>query len=562
MNWLLFNPNEPFTFLQAGFWGFFSFVLLGLWGIEKKVRIRNAFLFAISLFFYWKTSGVFVGILVFSTLCDWFLGLRIHDSSGIRRKQWLALSLSINLGLLLYFKYAFFIADAIQPWLGSQWNPQERLASWSNNHLGTTFRLDQILLPVGISFYTFQTMSYALDVFRKEVEPVRNILDFGFFVSFFPQLVAGPIVRAKSFIPQIHRPYQLSKTEFGMGVFWILNGMLKKVWLADYLAVNLVDRVFANPGSYSGFENFLGLYAYSLQVYADFSGYTDMAIGLALLMGFHLPENFRSPYKARNVGEFWKRWHMSLSSWLKDYLYIPMGGNRGASTFTAISAGFLMGFVLLMLPSAGYRLICLGTCFLLVAVYLGIPKWQVRVSTNINLFMVMLLGGLWHGASWNFIFWGALNGLGLMVYKAWRSVSPWEVKNRAWKAAVGILITFNFITFTRIWFRSGSHVTWSELSNPHEIWTEWFSANTMLIQLSQHFWNSPFLEIVWGYKAVISVMAAGFAIHFIPESLKSKYRQAFATSPKILQVALACLIIGASYIGLSADMQPFIYFQF
>ena len=344
-------------------------------------------------------------------------------SEGAQRKRWLATSLAINLSVLLYFKYAYFIADALQPLLGAHWSqPHAALGQWANEHLGTTFRVDQILLPVGISFYTFQTMSYAIDVYRKEVEPVRSVLDFGFFVSFFPQLVAGPIVRAKSFIPQLHQPYRLSRFEFGMGLFWILNGLIKKVWLADYLAVNIVDRVFANPGSYSGFENLIGLYAYSLQVYADFSGYTDMAIGIALLMGFHLPVNFRSPYKARNVGEFWKRWHISLSSWLRDYLYIPMGGNRRASLFTIINASFLLGFILLMAPNSGVRLIILsGVCLAAAAVY-AFPSVRKRFSTNVNLMMTMLLGGLWHGASWNFVLWGGLNGLGLIAYKGWRKI--------------------------------------------------------------------------------------------------------------------------------------------
>ena len=306
LDWLDPAAGIPFTFLNGTFWLFLWAVIIGfglLNRLEKRIQARNAFLFAVSLFFYWKTSGWFVALLIFSTSCDWLIGKRIGGTHGTVRKRWLAVSLVINLGVLLYFKYAYFIADAMQPMLGAHWaQPHAALGQWANSHLGTTFRVDQILLPVGISFYTFQTMSYAIDVYRGHVQPVKRFLDFGFFVSFFPQLVAGPIVRAKDFIPQLHRPYALTQAEFGMGVFWILNGLLKKIWLADYLAVNLVDRVFAMPGSFSGFENLLALYAYSLQVYADFSGYTDMAIGIALLMGFRLPLNFKSPYKARNVG--------------------------------------------------------------------------------------------------------------------------------------------------------------------------------------------------------------------------------------------------------------------
>lgn len=555
--------SQPFTFLNASFWVFMLVVLAGLAASEKRVRIRNAYLFLASLFFYWKTSGAFVAILLISTLSDWWIGGRMDRSKGPQRKRWLTASLIINLSVLLYFKYAYFIADSLQPLLGAHWSqPHAALGQWANAHLGTTFRVDQILLPVGISFYTFQTMSYAIDVYRKEVEPVRSVLDFGFFVSFFPQLVAGPIVRAKSFIPQLHQPYRLSRVEFGTGLFWTINGLIKKVWLADYLAVNVVDRVFANPGSYSGAENLIGLYAYSLQVYADFSGYTDMAIGIALLMGFHLPVNFKSPYKARNVGEFWKRWHISLSSWLKDYLYIPMGGNRGASRFTFISAAILFGFVLLMAPNAGVRLMMLGGVCLSGALVYAFPVLRQRISTNINLMMTMLIGGLWHGASWNFVLWGGLNGLGLIVYKGWRKISPWGNYTRWWHHAVGVLLTFHFITMTRIWFRSGSHVTWTALDTPHDIWAEWFTANAMIEQLLFGFWSSPFRAIASGYAPVLGLMAVGMAIHCLPERIKSAYRSAFASAPMWAQLSITLVAIAAAYAGMSSGVQPFIYFQF
>ncbi len=560
---MLESLSQPFTFLNASFWAFMLMVMLGMAATERRVQVRNAFLFGASLFFYWKTSGAFVAILIFSTLSDWWIGGRMHRTIGTPRKLWLAASLTINLSVLLYFKYAYFIADAVQPLLGAHWSqPHAALGQWANAHLGTTFRMDQILLPVGISFYTFQTMSYAIDIYRKEVEPLRNVLDFGFFVSFFPQLVAGPIVRAKFFIPQLHQPYRLSRFEFGTGLFWILNGLIKKVWLADYLAVNIVDRVFANPGSYSGFENLIGLYAYSLQVYADFSGYTDMAIGIALLMGFHLPTNFRSPYKARNVGEFWKRWHISLSSWLKDYLYIPMGGNRGASLFTLISGSFLLGFVLLMTPNAGVRLIVLGGVCLAGAFIYAFPRARQRISTNINLMMTMLLGGLWHGASWNFVLWGGLNGLGLIAYKGWRKISPWGSYTRWWHHAIGVLLTFHFITMTRIWFRSGSHVTWDALDAPHDIWAEWFTANAMIEQLLFGFWSSPFGAVISSYAPVLGLMASGMVIHCLPERIKINYRTAFASAPLWAQVGISLATIALAYAGMSAGVQPFIYFQF
>jgi alginate O-acetyltransferase complex protein AlgI len=562
MDWLLFDPNEPLTFMQGAFWGFFLFVLSGFVLLEKRIALRNAFLFGVSLFFYWKTSGSFVLILLFSTLSDWWIGHRIHGTQGRTRKIWLAWSIVINLSLLFYFKYAYFLADSISPILGTHWNPGHVLGDLANTTFGTSFRVDRILLPVGISFYTFQTMSYALDVYRKDVEPVRSLVDFGFFVSFFPQLVAGPIVRAKEFIPQIHRPYALSQAGFGLALFWILNGLIKKVWLADYVAVNLVDRVFANPESYSGFENLLGLYGYSLQVYGDFSGYTDMAIGVALLMGFSLPTNFNSPYKARNLGEFWKRWHMSLSSWLKDYLYIPMGGNRNASAFTWISGGIFLLFLILLSPSMGWVLVGSGVLLLLWALASAFPVMQQHVVTNINLLMTMMIGGLWHGASWNFVLWGALNGVGLIFYKYWKRISPWETKDRWWKHLVGVLLTFHFITFTRIWFRTGSQTRWEDMGSPHDLWSEWFSANSMLHQLVHGIGESPFLEIMWGYRSVLGVMAIGYTIHMLPSSWKHAYRSAFSALPLAALWIIAVMAIALSWAGTSAEMQPFIYFQF
>ncbi len=562
MSFFDLNPSQNFTFLAPQFWGFLVLVMVGLWASERKLRIRNAFLFFVSLLFYWKTNGWFVGILVFSTLVDWGIGWQIFRSQGTQRKLWLAVSIFANLGLLGFFKYAYFFADALNPMLGTQWNPHSALGQWSNANLGTTFRVDQILLPIGISFYTFQTLSYSIDVYRRQITPCRSPLDFGFFVSFFPQLVAGPIVRAKDFIPQLHQPYSLSRPEFGMALFWILNGLIKKIWLADYLAVNLVDRVFMNPGSFSGFENVLGLYAYSLQVYADFSGYTDMAIGIALLMGFRLPLNFRSPYKARSVGEFWQRWHISLSSWLKDYLYIPMGGNRTASTFTYVSLSAFTAFLFLMLPSAGARLIAMGCILLVGACLVAFPGLRKQFNTNINLMMTMLLGGLWHGASWNFVLWGALNGLGLIFYKAWRRISPWEVKNRWWKHAIGMILTFHFISATRIWFRSGSQVKWNDLSQPHDLWAEWFTANTMLMQIINRFWASPFMEIILGNRNVVTIMLVGMAVHLLPEQLKARYRKGFAEAPLMLMFGMTLGAIGVAYLGMSSGLQPFIYFQF
>ena len=329
-----FDADHPLLFTQFYFWAFFALVyavfalILSIGNNQsqmtnRRLHLRNVYLMFVSWFFYYKTSGLFLCLLAFVTLSDWLIARRIKDSQIQNSKfkiqnyeipiarLWLTLSVAIDLGFLAYFKYAYFFTDAF------------------NDLFGTTYTIvDKIILPVGISFYTFQVISYTVDVFRKRIEPVKNILDFGFYVSFFPQLVAGPIVRAEEFIPQLYKPFRLSRRVFGIAVFWIINGLAKKIIMSDYLAINLIDRVFDNPLLFSGFENLFALFAYSLQVYADFSGYTDIAIGVAMLMGFYLPMNFNSPYKSQSPQEFWRRWHMSLGRWLKSYLYIPLGGNR------------------------------------------------------------------------------------------------------------------------------------------------------------------------------------------------------------------------------------------
>lgn len=563
LSFFTYDDRRPLIFTDIIFWVFFGAVLLVYSFIYKKNKLRNAFLFFVSLFFYYKTSGFFFTILLFSTITDYFIGQRIEVTKQVsKRKAWLALSITVNLLVLIYFKYAYFFAESFNVIFGSQWHPVNHFAEATNQALGTSFRVDRILLPVGISFFTFQTMSYAIDVYRGHIKAVRNILDFGFYVSFFPQLVAGPIVRAADFIPQLYQPYRLTRFAFGMALFWILNGLLKKVLLADYLAINFVDRVFTNPASYSGFENLMALYGYSLQVYADFSGYTDIAIGVAMLMGFYLPKNFDSPYKADNVGNFWKRWHISLSTWLKDYLYIPMGGNRGGSLFTYISLSFFLFFVFLL--SGSWIFLAWASAFIALAIVLGqlIPGLKSWYTTNINVMMTMLLGGLWHGASWNFVLWGGLNGLGLVVYKIWRKISPWKARSGWVKRAIGIFITFNFISFTRIWFRTGSANTWEEMQSERSIIEEWFNANVMLNKLLGDLDFSVAFEVISAFWLVFLVMGLGFVIHWVPETWKEGYRSRFARSPLWLQLGIALLSIVVLYQVLSADLQPFIYFQF
>ncbi len=524
--------------------------------------MRNLFLFGASIFFYWNTSAWFVILLLFSTISDWAIGLVMDKSEGAKRKSLLILSIVINLGLLCFFKYAYFFADASADLFGTNWEAVIPGASWMNENLGTSIRVHEILLPVGISFYTFQTLSYSIDLYKKKITPVKSFFDFGCYVTFFPQLVAGPIVRAIDFIPQLHKEYDLKTKEFKLAIWLILAGLTKKIVFADYIATNLVDRVFANPTSHSGFEVLLGLYGYSLQVFADFSGYSDIAIGVALLMGFRLPVNFRSPYKARNVGEFWQRWHISLSTWLRDYLYIPMGGNRGSSVFTSVFSFSLVVIASLALKNAGVFMIGSGVLLLAWGLATMFPAWGTKAATYMNLFATMVIGGLWHGASWNFLLWGALNGLGLMAFKLTRNYIPWSKVEKWWARAIGVILTFNFITFTRIWFRAGSGTGWETVPGNHNVLTEWFTANDLVYQLLKHFHDIPFQDVITGHIWVLGVMALGFITHLCPERISNKIIEKFTSlSTLSIWVSTGTLALVLWKVGASAP-QPFIYFQF
>ena len=585
-----FNSESPLLFTQFYFWAFFAIVYavfaLIMDGKRARLHLRNVFLMAVSWFFYYKTSGIFLLILLFITTSDWLIAKQIYKARGDeargkrRASMWLALSVVVDLGLLFYFKYAYFFTHVVNNLLGTEFAVFDIFAYIGNGFSESgRFMVDSIILPVGISFYIFQVISYTVDVYRGHVKPVKNILDFGFYVSFFPQLVAGPIVRANEFIPQLYRPFCLSRRLFGLAVFWILNGLVKKIVLSDYLAVNLIDRVFENPLLFSGFENLFALFAYSLQVYADFSGYTDIAIGIAMLMGFYLPQNFDSPYKSRNPQEFWRRWHMSLSRWLKSYLYIPLGGNRkilGKEVKDKITAG------------------------------------------NFNSFITMLLGGLWHGASWNFVIWGALNGAGMIVYKVWAKMN-WNIKmllitllmSSLWVAKAmlyapiwklffvwgialwigmairyiywwierwgyfaisgtprakivgwlsnswAILQTFVFITFTRLFFRSGSNLD-PETANQEA----WETATNMVNQIGGA-WNSSIIpDFLWEYRKVVILFVIGMLVHWLPTKIKRWYRINFALLPVWVMILLVVAVVVMVYQFVTADMQAFIYFQF
>ncbi|MBN1599541.1 MAG: MBOAT family protein [Bacteroidales bacterium] len=544
---LKFNEKSPLIFTRLNFWIFFTVVLTGYSIIHKKTAVRNIYLFLVSIFFYYKTGGLFFFILLFSTITDFYIGHGIYRSQKLlHKKLWAALSIILNLGVLVFFKYDYFLTETINSLFNTNLEVVTHSAKWSNALFGTHFDLGRILPPIGISFFTFQTISYSLDVYKGKVKPVKNLADFGFYVSFFPQLVAGPIVRAADFIPQLYKKYSLTAYEFGLGFYLVLKGLTKKMFVGDYIAVNLIDRVFANPSSYTGFENLMGLFGYSVQVYCDFSGYTDIAIGIALLMGFYLPKNFNSPYKAKNVGEFWKRWHISLSSWLKDYLYIPMGGNRVASLFTYISSAIILLFIVLLAEKiilVPIIIMVVSSIWLLTRLF---PQIKLTVSTNINLMVTMLLGGLWHGSSWMFVIWGGLNGLGIVVYKFWRKISPYENSTHwlvnTWK----IFFTFCFITFTRIWFRGES------MQGTYEL----------LSQVTTNFAWKLVPSMIGSYWKVFAIMIFAMVIHWLPDMVKVKYRNWFIERPLYQQIGIAVLVIFIIYQSVSAGLQPFIYFQF
>ncbi|MEM9686017.1 MAG: MBOAT family O-acyltransferase [Bacteroidota bacterium] len=543
-----FSEEFPLIFTQANFWIFFGSVYFFFALFYKRTQLRSAYLFLISLFFYYKTSGLFVGILIFSTISDFILGHAIYKSKvQAKRLFYVTLSVCINLFTLCYFKYAYFFTDSFNYLFQTNYEVVNWLAQWGNSFSNTDyFTIDKIILPVGISFYTFQTISYSVDIYRKKVVPLKSILDFGFYVSFFPQLVAGPIVRAEAFVPQITRPTVVTRADFNAGTFLILKGLIKKMLFADFIAMHFLDRVFDSPEMFSGFANVMAMFGYSLQIYGDFAGYTDIAIGLALLMGFQLPVNFNSPYKAKNCGEYWKRWHISLSTWLKDYLYIPLGGNRRGTTASYIISAIIIAGVVLAYGNPLVYILVPSIILIAILAARFSAVFKNHINTNINLMLTMLIGGLWHGASWKFVIWGGLNGIGIVVYKYWRKISPYEKSNYLLAHAWKITITLIFITFTRIYFRGESMDHISRFYRQIQINMDW-----------QNAWN-----VVLHYKAVFIVMLIGYITHWLPQYTKTWIEHTYGKSPIPLKIALIATVGVLCYQAFSTDFQPFIYFQF
>ncbi len=481
---LTYDPQQPMIFSSGLFlWLFLGFSLIYLL-LQRKTTARLLFVSLFSYYFYYKSSGFYFFLLGIVTVSDFLLARWMYRTeTSWKRKLIVCCSLCINLGLLCYFKYTNFFYEMLAP----LWH-------------GTYHPLD-IFLPVGISFFTFQSLSYTIDVYRKDLKPLSNLLDYVFYVSFFPQLVAGPIVRARDFIPQIRQPLYVSPEMFGQGVFFIVSGLFKKAVISDYISVNFVERIFDNPGLYSGLENLFGVYGYALQIYCDFSGYSDMAIGIALLLEFRFPINFNSPYKADSVTDFWHRWHISLSTWLRDYLYISLGGNR-----------------------------------------------KGKIRTYLNLFLTMLLGGLWHGASWNFIVWGGLHGVALAVHKYVRSLlgRAKNYRSTGWKRFFAVVLTFHFVCFCWIFFRN----------------TTFEGSATMIRQIFTAFHPELAGQLFTGYWKVFLLMGVGYLLHACPDRWQEACSRGMIRLPLVGQALVLILLVYLVMQVKSSDIQPFIYFQF
>ena len=499
-DFLFFKEDAPLLFTQSYFWVFFAVILLIYQFIYKQLTLRNVFLMLASMYFYYLSSGYFFLLLVFSTLVDYYIGAAIYASNSPSYRKFLVISsVFINLIVLAYFKYTYFFVDGINHLFETTFEPQNYLAILANFFTQSqNFDIDKIILPVGISFYTFQTISYSVDIYRRQLKPVNNIWDFAFYVSFFPQLVAGPIVRASDFVPQIYQAYYLSQAEFGRAIFLIINGLVKKIIISDYISINFVDRVFSEPAAYSGFENLMAVYGYAIQIYCDFSGYTDIAIGISLLLGFRLSLNFNSPYKAYNITDFWRRWHISLSSWLRDYLYISMGGNR-----------------------------------------------KGKFKTYLFLFLTMLLGGLWHGAHIRFVIWGMLHGTALAIHKVFMEFFPLKKSTKIGNVLAGIL-TFHFVCFCWIFFRA---------ENMSLI-------NEMLYRIIFMFRADLIGDFLLGYDKIFAVMLIAYLIHWLPTDWKFKVSENFTALPDLTKAIILVAVALFLFQFKSAEVQPFIYFNF
>jgi alginate O-acetyltransferase complex protein AlgI len=473
-------------FPTVQFAAFFVVVFLGNWLLMQHPKPWRWFILAASYFFYGFWDWRFTGLLAGATIVNQFFAVRIRAARSQRARRWyLAGALAADLGVLGFFKYYGFLITSVTSTLEAM-------------GIEPNLPLLEIVLPIGISFFTFQAMSYVIDVSRDRIQPARW-LDFAVYLSFFPHLVAGPIVRGSEFLPQLYPPRHPRHLDSGRAFYLIFIGLAKKIVIADFLASHLVDQVFAGPGLHTSVEVLFGIYAYAVQIYADFSAYSDIAIGLALLLGFRFPENFNAPYTALSITDFWRRWHMTLSRWLRDYLYVPLGGNRRGPLLT-------------------YR----------------------------NLMLTMLLGGLWHGAAWRFVVWGGLHGVwlalerGVTERRRARGIAP--LPDTALLRALKRLATFHLVCLAWVFFRADSLDTALEVLA--RLFTGWGGATTLVT------------------PAVVVAIAVGIGSQYVPRFAVDRGLAVFTRlRPAVQGVALAFALMIIDALG-PEGVAAFIYFQF
>lgn len=480
---LLYNEKYPLMFNSGFFLFFFCLFLMTYFLFSKTNKARIYFLTFFSLYFFYKACNWYVGFIILAAIIDFKLSNYIYVLPvGFKRKLMLWTSIFLNLLLLFTFKYTDFFIGIM------------------NDVSHSNINLLKLALPVGISFYTFENLSYTLDVYDEKVKPLNKFIDYLFFLSFFPKLMMGPIVRAKDFLPQIQKKPFVTKQQVGEGLYLITAGVIKKVIISDYINANFVRVIFDNPGMHTGIECLMAVYGYAMVIYCDFSGYSDMAIGMAKWVGFEINVNFLSPYQSGSITEFWKRWHISLSSWLKDYLYIRwLGGNR-----------------------------------------------KGKIRTKINLIITMLLGGFWHGASWNFIFWGALHGTALVVDKIWNNITGKFIPKNWIVRIVGVLITFHFVCFCWIFFRSTTFAN------------SWLLIDKIVNQFKPY----SYQEFFNNYYSVFVILGIGFFLHFIPSRIEEWYKRFLIQTPLVVKILYLFICIFIAIQFKQADAIKPIYLQF
>ena len=533
----LYDSKNPLLFNNGFFVYFFTLFILLFFALRNHHKARRYVFCIFSLYFFYKASGWFVGLVLISAVVDFFLSNAIYrEKSQSRKKFLLVLSILFNLGMLFYFKYTDFFIEI------------------SNSLFDTNFNPLNLILPIGISFYTFENLSYTVDVYRGEFKPANKFSDYLLFLAFFPKLMMGPIVRAHDFVPQINEPYVISERDFAKGFFLIISGLIKKLVISDYITLNMVDYMFDNPALHTGVENLMAVYGYAMVIYCDFSGYSEIAIGIALWLGFKIPPNFMSPYQSLNITEFWRRWHISLSTWLKDYLYIPLGGNRNFSVASFIFVGgflvgsFIMGVELFHLSNL-WAAVVSAVLLLIFIIPALITRKTSGIAANFNLLTTMLLGGFWHGASWNFIIWGAIHGVGLGIHKIWMLLTDKSLsslnQSRIYKIISGIL-TFHFVCFAWIFFKA----------EDLEI------AKTMIYQIFNNFDISVFGPFYDNYKGVVWMILAAMVLHLIPDNLADKVIARTKTIPMVVYILVFFLfLILYGYFKSAEQVMP-IYLQF